>query len=146
SRPAARRRPPGPASRRTMSLSSWRPSPPAMMPRHRPWRPSLSHPPRILQGMEPSVLDASCPDHPYRVTRAFERRVASAAGVLNAAHGALVDLMVEALRERFWQGWGIHTPVQWLMWRAGTSRHTARQVLRLAVRADELPATLQLLR
>ena len=56
---------------------------------------------------------------------AFEAAVASAAGVRNAADAALVDLVVTALAEGWWEGWGIHTPVQWLMWRAGVSRSTA---------------------
>ena len=57
---------------------------------------------------------------------AFEAAVASAAGVRNAADAALVDLVVTALAEGWWEGWRIHTPVQWLMWRAGLSRSTAR--------------------
>jgi hypothetical protein len=79
------------------------------------------------------------------VMEAFEARLAGAAGVRNAADGALVGLVVEALAEKWWEGWGIHTPVQWLMWRAGVSRTTARQVVRLAARAEELPTTLRLL-
>jgi hypothetical protein len=43
---------------------------------------------------------------------ALERRVASAAGVRNAADGALVELVAEALREGLWQGHRIHSPVQ----------------------------------
>lgn len=80
-----------------------------------------------------------------RVVDAFEDRVASAAGMCNAAFGELVALAAEAIRDGFWQGWRIHTPVQWLMWKAGVSRHTARQVVRLAVRSPELPTTLGLL-
>lgn len=73
---------------------------------------------------------------------AFEAAVASAAGVRNVADAALVDLVVRALAERFWEGWKMHSPVQWLMWRAGLSRHTAGQVLRVARRAGELPTVM----
>jgi hypothetical protein len=72
----------------------------------------------------------------------FEAAVAAAAGVRNAADAALVDLVVAALGERWWDVWQIHTPVQWLMWRTGVSRHTARTILRLAQRAAELPTVM----
>jgi len=76
------------------------------------------------------------------VYAAFEAAVASAAGVRNAADAALVDLVVTALAERWWEGWKIHTPVQWLMWQAGLSRRTASAVVRLARRASDLPTVM----
>src|ERR1041384_3691227 len=79
-------------------------------------------------------------------TVAFEGKVASAAGVLNAAHGALVDVVVEALAGRLWEGWKLHSPVQWLMWRAGGDRTPAHKIVRVAKRASELPTVLSLLR
>jgi hypothetical protein len=82
--------------------------------------------------------------HPPSVTDALEERVASAAGICNVGHGRLVEAAADAIRDGLWQGWRIHTPVQWLMWKAGLSRHTARQVVRLAVRSPELPTTLRL--
>jgi hypothetical protein len=72
----------------------------------------------------------------------FEDAVARAAGVRNAADAALVDLVVQALAEGWWEGWRIHTPVQWLMWRTGVSRATARTIVRLARRADDLPTVM----
>ncbi len=42
-------------------------------------------------------------------------------GLLNAAHGRLVDLVGRALDEDLWQGWGIHSPAAWLAWQAGMS-------------------------
>src|SRR3712207_2829929 len=75
-------------------------------------------------------------------TEAFEGAVALAAGARNVADAALVDLVVTALAEGFWEGWRIHTPVQWLMWRTGVSRATARQIVRLARRAGELPTVM----
>lgn len=72
----------------------------------------------------------------------FESAVAAAAGVRNVADAGLVDLVVAALAEGWWEGWQIHTPTQWLMWRTGVSRSTARAIVRLAQRADELPTVM----
>ena len=71
----------------------------------------------------------------------FEDAVASAAGVRNAADAALVDLVACALAEGWWEGWRVHTPVQWSMWKAGVARSTASAMVRLARRAPELPTT-----
>jgi len=92
------------------------------------------------------TVDASRHREPEpAVAAAFRERVAVVAGVRNAADGALVAVMVDALENDLWQGSRIHSPVQWLMWRAGVARHTARQVVRLAVRSPELLVTLGLL-
>ncbi|MGI8938740.1 MAG: DUF222 domain-containing protein, partial [Iamia sp.] len=74
--------------------------------------------------------------------RVFEERVASVAGVRNAADAALVGLTAEALDEGFWHGWRLHSPAQWVMWRAGVTRTTAARVVALARRAGELPVTM----
>jgi hypothetical protein len=79
-------------------------------------------------------------------TDAFEAAVASAAGLRNVADAALVDLVISALESGWWEGWKIHTPVQWVMWRAGVSRSTARQMVRLAGRAGELPTVMEAFR
>jgi len=78
----------------------------------------------------------------WEVHRAFEGAVASAAGVRNAADAALVDLVVTALAEGWWEGWKIHTPAQWLMWQTGASRSTASRVVGLAKRAGDLPTVM----
>jgi len=83
---------------------------------------------------------ATTPD--WEVTRAFEGAVAAAAGVRNAADAALVDLVVRALDEGWWEGWKIHTPVQWLMWQTGVNRSTARRIVALARRAGDLPTVM----
>lgn len=75
---------------------------------------------------------------------AFEVRFAKAAGVANAAEAALVALTAEALAADLWAVEGIHTPVQWLMWRAGLGRASAVRVLQLARRVEELPTTVRL--
>ncbi|HXH59189.1 HNH endonuclease signature motif containing protein [Iamia sp.] len=74
--------------------------------------------------------------------RAFDDELAGVAGVRNAADARLVNLMVRALAEGLWQGHRVHTPVQWLMWRAGVSRQVARRVVALARRAPVLPVTM----
>ncbi|HMJ74692.1 MAG TPA: DUF222 domain-containing protein [Iamia sp.] len=78
----------------------------------------------------------------WEVHQAFEAAVASAAGVRNAADAALVDLVVQALEEGWWEGWKIHTPAQWLMWQTGVSRSTASRVVALARRAPDLPTVM----
>ncbi|HYI62664.1 MAG TPA: DUF222 domain-containing protein [Acidimicrobiales bacterium] len=72
----------------------------------------------------------------------LEREVARVAGVRNAADAQLVALVAEALGGGLWQGDGVHTPVQWLMWRAGLERSTAQRIVGLARRAAELPVTM----
>lgn len=90
-------------------------------------------------------VDAVEREHEPAAVQAFQAAVAGAAGQRNAADGRLVRLTAEALESGFWAGWRVHTPVQWLMWRAGLKRATARSVVLVASRADELPVTLRLL-
>lgn len=91
------------------------------------------------------VFDSSYGDHPGQVLFDFEDDLAAAAGVRNAADGQLVALTTRALAEDFWQGSGIHSPVQWLMWQTGIARATARRVVTVAARAADLPVTMELL-
>lgn len=63
------------------------------------------------------------------------------AGFLNAQHARLVDQVVTLLADtRLWQGSGVWTMAQWLAWRTGISPRTARHVVAIAERVDELPA------
>ncbi|MFN8036319.1 MAG: DUF222 domain-containing protein [Acidimicrobiia bacterium] len=73
--------------------------------------------------------------------QALEREVAQLAGVVNAAQGRLVQLVARALAEGLWIQAGIHSPTQWLIWQLGITTRRAREILRLATRASELPAT-----
>ncbi len=75
-----------------------------------------------------------------RSVEAIEAQVAVAAGVLNAAHARLVELTASALASRAWDQSGVHTPQQWLAWKAGLTSAHARQVVDVARRSDELPA------
>ncbi|HRW37400.1 MAG TPA: DUF222 domain-containing protein [Aquihabitans sp.] len=74
------------------------------------------------------------------------RSLASVAGIVNAAHGSLVDLTVEVLAEGDHVGPGIHSPAQFLAWRIGCSKATANQLVAVAKRVDELPCLLGALR
>lgn len=75
----------------------------------------------------------------------MEEELAAVAGVRNAADGRLVESTARVLAEDLWKGAGIHTPIQWLMWQTGVSRATARRVLTVALRSDELPTVMNLL-
>lgn len=67
--------------------------------------------------------------------------MAELAGVINAAQGRLVRLIARGLAEDAWGQAGVHTPAQWLTWKLGVAPARARQLLLLARRAAELPAT-----
>ncbi len=71
---------------------------------------------------------------------ALEAEVSVAAGVLNAAHARLVELTASALASGSWCQSGVHSPQQWLAWKAGLTAAHARQVVEVARRVGELPA------
>lgn len=77
--------------------------------------------------------------------RALEE-VAQAMGTVNLVFGQLVDLMRTAMDEGFTTGPGLHSPAQWLAWRAGLSLGQAQAVVRVARRAEELPHAVGALR
>lgn len=77
-----------------------------------------------------------------RARAGLEERIASVAGVLNAAAGQLVALVGEALDTGAWKGSGIHTPAQYVAWKCGMSSRRARAVVSLAERRSELPTAL----
>ena len=58
----------------------------------------------------------------------LQARVAALCGVINAAHGELVDLIADALDADLWAQWGIHSPTHWLSWQCGLSRGRAQQL------------------
>jgi Domain of unknown function (DUF222)/HNH endonuclease len=76
---------------------------------------------------------------------ALESELAELAGVLNATHGRVVALVARALQRELWAQPGIHSPGQWLAWQLGLSRASARRLVGLAGRAEELPVTLDAL-
>ncbi len=69
------------------------------------------------------------------------------AGHLNAQHGRLIDLTAWLLANRQeWQGDGLWTPSHYLAWRCGVSPATARKIVDVAKRVDELPESIELVR
>lgn len=71
--------------------------------------------------------------------------LAELAGVVHAAHGAMVRVMAEALVSGVWQGDRVLSPQHFLTWQTSLSDQAAAAVVRLAQRADELVATVEAL-
>ncbi len=71
----------------------------------------------------------------------LQERIADLCGHLNALHAQLVDAVVEALDNDWWQQWGIQSPEHWLAWQTGLSPARARQLVDTARRCRELPVT-----
>jgi hypothetical protein len=71
-----------------------------------------------------------------------EAGLAEVCGELNAAHGRLVELVAQALETRCWEGAGIHSAEQWVAWQTGLSPGRAGQIVHIARRRNELPATI----
>ena len=72
----------------------------------------------------------------------IEAALSEVCGQLNAAHARLVALVGEVLASRCWEGAGILTCAQWVAWKTGLSPGRARDVVALAARQGELPATM----
>ena len=65
--------------------------------------------------------------------------VAEIAGHLNVQNGRLVSVMADVLADGEWVGTGIHSPAQWLAWKAGISPERARVITRVAEKCAEFP-------
>src|ERR1044071_1865094 len=68
-----------------------------------------------------------------------ERAIAVAMSAANVAAVALVEAMGDVLGREGWQGWGIHSPVHYLCWKANISANRAEGLVAIARRRDELP-------
>src|SRR4029079_7369024 len=68
------------------------------------------------------VVDQPAPD---ALVRRLESEVAEVAGVLNAAHGRLVELTAELIETDAWRGWGTRSIEHWLVWQGRVSPHHA---------------------
>ena len=68
--------------------------------------------------------------------------VAEIAGHLNVQNGRLVSVMADVLSNRDWVGTGIHSPTQWLAWKAGISPERAHVVARVAEKRSEFPVVM----
>ncbi len=71
----------------------------------------------------------------------LQDRAAVLAGRLNRTHADLVDLTSRLLEGELWGGGGFRSPEHWLVVRVGLSPSRARDVVRIARRREEIPAT-----
>lgn len=85
--------------------------------------------------MTPSPL-AAC--DPEVVTR-LEADIAEVCGVINAAHGRLVDLISSVIATEAWKMAGIGSVEHWVTWKCGLAAHRARVLVAMANRMSELP-------
>jgi hypothetical protein len=77
---------------------------------------------------------------------AVEAEIADICGVLNVAHGRLVELVSGVIEAELWKGWGIRSVEHWLTIRAGLSRSQANRIVATARREADLPVTMERLR
>lgn len=61
------------------------------------------------------------------------------AGVLNVTNARLSRTMAEVLADESWAGTGIHSPAQWLSYRAGVSPERARDIVAVAGKRADYP-------
>ena len=69
----------------------------------------------------------------------YEAELAEAAGVLNLANAGLVEITERVLRDESWVGTGVHSPSQWLTYRAGVSPERAKAIVAVAERRASFP-------
>jgi hypothetical protein len=69
----------------------------------------------------------------------YEAELAEAAGVLNLANAGLVEITERVLRDESWVGTGVHSPSQWLTYRAGVSPERAKAIVAVAERRALFP-------
>lgn len=58
--------------------------------------------------------------------------IADVAGALNLANAHLVRVMEQVMADEDWVGVGIHSPAQWLSYRAGVTISRARTIIAVA--------------
>jgi hypothetical protein len=68
-----------------------------------------------------------------------EGRIAELAGSLNLVNAQLVHVVAEVLADESWAGPGVHSPTQWLTYRAGVSPERARDIVKVAERRADFP-------
>ncbi|MFW2333198.1 HNH endonuclease [Ilumatobacter sp.] len=71
-----------------------------------------------------------------------EAALAEAAGVLNVANARLVRITERSLIDESWVGDDVHTPAQWLTYRAGVSPERAQVIVRVAERRASFPCVM----
>ena len=78
-------------------------------------------------------------------TDVVEARLAELQGIVNAAHGALVEVAAEIVDDKLGLGSGVHTPALYLAWKTGITKAHANDLVRLAKRRHELPTCVRML-
>jgi hypothetical protein len=76
-----------------------------------------------------------------RAITAHERRMAQVVGQLNVSQADLALLVVEAVRNGWWQQSGIHSVAHWIGWQTGVSPTVAARLVTLAEKWDAFPVT-----
>ena len=71
-------------------------------------------------------------------------QICEIAGTLNLSNARLTAVMETVLADDAWQGPGVHTPTQWLSWKAGVSPERASDIVRVAERRSEFPTLITL--
>ncbi|HEX2041900.1 MAG TPA: DUF222 domain-containing protein, partial [Acidimicrobiales bacterium] len=71
----------------------------------------------------------------------IEAQLARACGTANLAAARQVELIAKALENGSYAGAGIRSAEQWVAWQCGVSLSHARQLVAMARRLPELPAT-----
>jgi hypothetical protein len=79
----------------------------------------------------------------YDEFAAPESVTASLQGTINVQHARLVRHVQTVLADGSWKGAGVVSAQHWLCWRAGVSSTTARQIVRIAERAEHLPTLMR---
>ncbi|HET7475108.1 MAG TPA: DUF222 domain-containing protein [Dermatophilaceae bacterium] len=87
------------------------------------------------------MLRAAAPASTAEVDDVHDR-LAQLCGVLNGTYAELVTLTARVIDRELWAGGGVRSPEHWLVLRAGLSPARARDIVRLASRARELPSAM----
>lgn len=77
-----------------------------------------------------------------RAIDVFQAAVAEVCGIMHHTHARLVAAVAEALERGWWNQSGIRSPEHWLCWQTGLSPAHAAQVVAVARRRGDLPATM----
>ena len=91
-----------------------------------------------VYGISMSILDD--PIHQRIDARIAE--IADVAGALNLANAQLVRVMERVLTDDDWSGPGIHSPAQWLTYRAGITVTRAKTIITVAERRADFPCVM----
>ncbi|HEY2813777.1 MAG TPA: DUF222 domain-containing protein [Acidimicrobiales bacterium] len=73
-----------------------------------------------------------------------ESRVGELMGVINATTAELVSVVAGVIANETWAAGGIRSVEQWVTWQCGVSARRARELVVMARRRSELPATTEL--